>query len=361
LPIAKEADFIFTTAVEMVPRYIADTGNHRVYFQPYGVNPAIHNPIGFMKRRSMDLYRDSVFFAGSWYGSFKNRCDDTSRIFDGVIEGGKDLIVADRSLDYARRDGRIFPSKYNEYIIPPLDHAVLQKVHKLFDFAINLNSVTDSETMGAMRVLEVQALGSLLISNYSKSLENFYPDVCVVREKEDAGEYLAALDEKEIVRRQIAGIRRMFSEATVYDRLNLMLLRIGYPRLFEDKTVYVLYEDLTESIESQFCAQRYRKKELVSLSEFQERGIRDGYAVLLRDGGCLDEYFLVDAVNAFKFTDVSYVAAVAIDDYGTGYDYATGAQGKFDTLYALDKVTLDGNGIEGLAGDGELDGFLIAL
>jgi hypothetical protein len=343
----------------MIPRYIEDTGNKYVFYQPYGVNPLIHNPIGFMKRRMMDLYQDCVFFAGSWYYEYKKRGEDTRMIFDGVIDSGKKLIVADRVLNFAKRDGRMFPCKYNEYIIPPFEHKMLQKVHKLFDFTINLNSITDSETMGAMRVLEVQALGSLLLSNDSKSVRNFFPDICIVNSKEDVKEYLSGLDETRIVQEQLAGIRRMLSTATVYDRLNLMFDRIGFPFAYATKKTYVLYEVLTDSIEEQYNTQRYRDKELVSLQDFQDEDISDGYAVLLQDGGQLDEYFLVDAVNAFKFTDVAYVVRVPIDDYERGYDYAFGTQQKYNTLYALDRVApID---FESISRNKSLDGFSIAL
>jgi len=359
LPIAKVSDFIFTSAVEMIPKYIEDTGNKRVYYQPYGVNPLINNPIGFLKRREMPLYRDCVFFAGSWYSAFKKRCDDTALLFDSVIAAGKQLIVADRALDYQWRKGRVFPYRYNEYIIPPIEHRLLQKVHKLFDFALNFNSVTDSNTMGAMRVLEVQALGSLLLSNDAKSIRNFYPDMCIVTTPRDAQEYLSGLDERSIVQEQLAGIRRMLGDATVYDRLNLMFARIGFEQVYATQKAFVLYEALTPSIREQFEAQTYRKKELVSLAEFQAMDVRDGYAVLLEDGGHLDEHFLEDAMNAFKFTDVSYVASVPMNDYAHGYDYATGTQTRCNTLYALNRVApLD---LDTLVATKTLDGFTIAL
>ena len=361
LPIAKACDFIFTSAVEMIPKYVADTGNKNVFYQPYGVNPLIHNPIGFMKRRSMSLYRDCVFFAGSWYELYPKRCEDTVQLFDGVLGAGKKLIVADRALNYdaKAREGRVFPEKYNEYIIPPIEHKLLQKVHKLFDFAINLNTVTDSETMGAMRVLEVQALGSLLISNYAKSTENFYPDMCIARSSQDVVNYLTELEEQAIVRQQLAGIRRLLTDATVYDRLNLMFLRVGYPFAFEEKTVYVLYEELTDGIERQFHAQSYREKRLMSLSQFQREGICDGFAVVLQDACPISEFFLTDATNAFKFANVSYVTCVPVDDYAVGYDYVAGVQQKYNTLYALDRVgPLD---FDRLLNDDRLDGFAIAL
>ena len=44
--------------------------------------------------------------------------------------------------------------------------------HRLFRWAINVNSVKYSETMFANRVYELQAMGNLLLTNYSMGVNN---------------------------------------------------------------------------------------------------------------------------------------------------------------------------------------------
>ena len=48
---------------------------------------------------------------------------------------------------------------------PAIDYAELLRIHKLYDWAVNINTVKHSETMFAARVYELQAMGNLLISN----------------------------------------------------------------------------------------------------------------------------------------------------------------------------------------------------
>lgn len=62
IKIAKAADVIFTSDINMVEKYKKETGNDKVYVLGYGINPQFHNPIGSFKKRNSE----SVFFAGSW-------------------------------------------------------------------------------------------------------------------------------------------------------------------------------------------------------------------------------------------------------------------------------------------------------
>jgi len=96
LPIANEADYIFTTAAEMISKYIEDTENKNVFLLDYGVNPQFHNPVGFKNKEVKK--KNNVFFAGSWAPRYKERCDDSIILFDGVIESNKGLILADISI-----------------------------------------------------------------------------------------------------------------------------------------------------------------------------------------------------------------------------------------------------------------------
>ncbi|MFP3441921.1 hypothetical protein R0K18_29730, partial [Pantoea sp. SIMBA_133] len=59
--------------------------------------------------------------------------------------------------------------------------------HRLFRWAINVNSVKYSETMFANRVYELQAMGNLLLTNYSVGVNNKFPHLFMVNLKEDVG------------------------------------------------------------------------------------------------------------------------------------------------------------------------------
>ena len=191
LPIAKECDYIFTTDKDCIPKYKVDTGNCNVFLLEYGVNPAFHNPIGMRKKYEESMQskydRSSVFFAGSWMDRYKNRCRDITLIFNGVLDSGTNLVVADRNVE-VKLPGYKFPKRFRPFVIPAIDHTALQKVHKLFDFNVNINTVQDSSTMCAMRVYELQALGCLMLSNYSLAVSEIFPGLFMINNREEVGE-----------------------------------------------------------------------------------------------------------------------------------------------------------------------------
>lgn len=341
LPIAKAADFIFTSCVELVPQYIEDTGNEFVFYQPYGVNPQLQNPIGLFRKYEFAerFFEDSVFFAGSWYSIYPERCADTKMMFDGVLNVlGKGLVLADRALDYPNRSARTFPSEYNEYIIAPIEHKLLQRVHKLFDFAINLNTIKDSTTMGAMRVYEVQALGCLLLSNYSLSVETSFPNVFMARSQEDFLELIGQLSAEDVIRAQLDGVRRIMTNATVFDRLNLMFAHADIPFAFQACGVKIACKLLTDEIEKSISLQTYKHIERVELEDISLLD-RSGFLIIL-DEPLGTPNAIQDMVNAFKYVDVDYVEARVFDggnQLGT-FEYTEDTQAYRGCMYSLRRV-----------------------
>ena len=325
LPIARQADVIFTSAVESIKEYVKDTGNPNVHLLRYGINPLIHNPIGFLKKRTWENnYHDNCFFfAGSWYANFPERCKDSVLLLDTTIRHfKKQPIIADRTLEYLPPlKRRPFPQAYSEFIFPPIEHKKLQKVHKLFDACINLNTIKESETMGAMRVFELQALGNLLVSNYSKSLVNMFPETCIVNDDGSVSNDISKLTEREIVYKQVQGIRRIFSSETVYDRLDEILIRSGVNHRAYSQTVAVVVAQIADLTRAAFEKQTYLDKYLVTKDEALQRN--DIGFFTLFNGDENNPFMLEDAMNAFKFVDVDYINFTSFGDLEHAYDYAS--------------------------------------
>lgn len=318
LPIAKEATAIFTTDSDKIENYKADTGNDKVFTLKYGVNPTFHSPIGCRKKLALaDEYdRGTVFFAGSWTDRYKNRCRDTALLFDGVLAAGRNLLVADRNI-HVKMPGYRFPARFRDYVEGPIDHALLQKVHKLFDFAVNVNSIQNSPTMCAMRVYELQAQGCLMLSNYSLAVCESFPGMFMVNNKEEVAELLNGYDEEQLYRMSVEGIRNVMTDATVFDRLNEIFSGAGIARCFPRKKVTVLCKERTPAIEAAFAAQTYPEKTLMTEVEYAAMPAGDYVAQFdeYRDYG---ENYLQDLVNAYKYTSASVVtkdAAAPADDY----------------------------------------------
>ena len=62
-----------------------------------------------MKKRTANLYKNHVFFAGSWAPRYKERSNDTKMLFDGVLNNNSKLIIADRNYYIFGYD---FPLRY---------------------------------------------------------------------------------------------------------------------------------------------------------------------------------------------------------------------------------------------------------
>lgn len=338
LPIAKECDYIFTTDKDCIPKYKVDTGNSNVFLLEYGVNPAFHNPIGMRKKYEESMQskydRSSVFFAGSWMDRYKNRCRDITLIFNGVLDSGTNLVVADRNVE-VKFPGYKFPKRFRPFVIPAIDHTALQKVHKLFDFNVNINTVQDSSTMCAMRVYELQALGCLMLSNYSLAVSEIFPGLFMINNREEVGEILKKYSEIDLYQMQVENLRDVMTDKTVFDRLNYIFEKCGVNYVFPEQSVIVLCEEKTEHICYMFEQQKYDKKTLMTMEQYRFSGTSDGFIACFRDDYEYDEYYLTDMLNAFKYCDVDYVTKDATC-IGAEYDFI---EGKADIYVSVFKST----------------------
>lgn len=344
LSVAEKADYIFTSAVEKVGDYIADTGNKNVFPLEYGVNPSLHNPVGFLLKHVWNekCLKDGVFFAGSWYPLFKKRCNDMKMIFDGVRSSiGARMYIADRNFYMPYRSKHMFPGEYSDSIVPPFSHDDLQRVHKLFDMTVNANSVTGSATMCAMRVYEVQALGSLLLSNYALSVSRLFPGVFMIHDSREVSHILDGYTSREIVNMQIQGVRAIFTNGTVYDRLNYIFAKVGINYAFPKKKVFVICPDGGDWHEECLARQAMIDFEVVQESDAKSvLSAKDGFAIIW-DASTTDQNFLLDMVNAFKFVDVAYVNYVSESDWTRGYNYCSGTASRQNTMYNLSSVSIE--------------------
>ncbi|MFR4019477.1 MAG: glycosyltransferase [Clostridia bacterium] len=338
LPIARECDYIFTTDKDCIPKYKVDTGNSNVFLLEYGVNPAFHNPIGMRKKYEESMQskydRSSVFFAGSWMDRYKNRCRDITLIFNGVLDSGTNLVVADRNVE-VKLPGYKFPKRFRPFVIPAIDHTALQKVHKLFDFNVNINTVQDSSTMCAMRVYELQALGCLMLSNYSLAVSEIFPGLFMINNREEVGEILKKYSEIDLYQMQVENLRDVMTDKTVFDRLNYIFEKCGVNYVFPEQSVIVLCEEKTEHICYMFEQQKYDKKTLMTMEQYRFSGTSDGFIACFRDDYEYDEYYLTDMLNAFKYCDVDYVTKDATC-IGAEYDFI---EGKADIYVSVFKST----------------------
>lgn len=298
LPLAQQFDYVFTSAIEKVPDYIEACGHSNVFYGEYGFNPLLNNPIGLYR----DVF-DSVFFAGSYPQRYQDRCNDMHTMFDSVINSGGNLVIADRNFDLPDTSLR-FPEKYQDYVIPKLEHKLLQRIHKLFRYNANFNSIKDSETMCAMRVYELQAQGALILSNYALSVSNNHPNVKIINKVEDLSPLFYQhnkIDMRELKSR-VDLIRNMYLDKSVFDQTRKMLNMCGFGLEFDKPSVLVLQDRKFD-----FVDQSYAQYTLALKSEKNDFEDYD-FVAYISEKETYSRHYLQDLLNGFKYVDVDFIS-----------------------------------------------------
>ena len=364
--IAKKADTIFTSAEEMVSRYKEDCGTEDVSSLNFCVNPICHNPIGI---RFAQKLKD-VVFSGSWMVKYPKRCEDLAMMLDGVLLSSRKLAIIDRNYKLRANWRYAYPSDYQAYVNPAVDHALLQKIHKLYDWALNINSVQESRTMFANRVYELQASGNLLISDYSLGMVKTFPTVFLATSRSSVKSILASFSDEEVYERQVAGVRRVMTGETCYDRIAQLLNVIGIQVSPIVRKVLVIANAVDERTKSQFARQTCPAKRLVEESKVTEEDYNWADIIAFFDSSCdYGAFYLEDMVNAFKYVDCNYITKAAFVESGKlvegpEHTYVSRIGSKFRTVfwrssYGL-KELLEMSGPRDLPGGYAIDHFNFA-
>lgn len=225
LTTAQLFDFVFTTDMDCIHRYKAALGHEHVYFLPFACQPAVHNPIEKYVRK------DAFCFAGAYYVRYPERTRDLES-FVRELPAYRPLEIYDRN--YGKNDPNYqFPVEYQPHIVGTLPFTEIDKAYKGYRYAINLNSIKQSQTMFARRVYELLGSNTLTISNYSRGVRLMFGDLVVT--SDSGNEIRRRLEQLEadsrVDRLRLAGLRKAMSEHTYADRLNYILEKItGQPR-----------------------------------------------------------------------------------------------------------------------------------
>ena len=267
-------------------------------------------------------------------------------LFDGVIDSKLDLKIIDRNYDLKLQQ-YFFPEKYLQYISPAISHEYLQKAHKLFNWAINFNSVKDSNTMFANRIYELQAIGNILISNYSVGVNNIFPNVFIVNDRREVSEIINNFTDEEVYEHQILGIRTVMSNETSYSRIQYLLEKVGIDYKDDEKSVLVVVDEINDKINEMFNRQSYKYKEIIAKDEFNE-DIKSKYDIVafFNSDKEYERYYLDDMINAFKYTNSRFITK---DGYykgdvlvkGIEHDYVDIMKDKYKSIFWSSEFNVD--------------------
>jgi len=217
LTTANQFDMVCTTDIDCIGRYKTALGHDRVYFLPFACQPEVHNPIELYNRK------DAFCFAGAYYVRYPHRTRD----LEGFVEGLPDfrpIEIFDRNFGKDHPD-YMFPEAYQKYIVGSLPPEQIDRAYKGYRFGINLNSIKNSQTMFARRVYELLASNTVTISNYSRGVRHIFGDLVISSDNSD--EILQRLQDADLERLRLAGLRKVMLEHTYGVRMAYIAEKLG--------------------------------------------------------------------------------------------------------------------------------------
>jgi len=266
---ARLFDHVFTSDADCIPKYLNDLGHARVHALPFAAQPKIHNPLLEEPRKY------SVCFSGTYYGaSFPERQKDMDLLLKPALDFG--LHIYDRQFGMVgpAADNYRFPDIYQSAIKGRLDYPEMVKAYKQYKVCLNVNSIKTSPTMFSRRVFELMACGTVVISTYSKGIEEMLgSDLVLFSETEsDTRERLEKLlgDEDYWSNLSVRGIRKVMQAHTYRYRLNEVFELCGLDRLpfySPSFTVIAKVQNLQEieNLRNSLVRQTYRNFNVVLL------------------------------------------------------------------------------------------------
>ena len=221
LTTAKLFDHVFTTDIDCIHRYKAALGHERVYLLPFACQPANNNPIETYERK------DAFCFAGAYYVKYPERTRDLGNFVE-ALPAFRPLEIYDRN--FGKNDPNYqFPPEYQPYIVGTLPFDQIDKAYKGYRYAINLNSIKQSQTMFARRVFELLASNTITVSNFSRGVRLLFGDLVITT---DSGSEMVrhlnkvANDDTHSRKLRLAALRKVMQEHTYAQRMAYVVSKV---------------------------------------------------------------------------------------------------------------------------------------
>ena len=221
LETARLFDQVFTVDAGRIPHYQRDLGHDRIDLLPFAAQPRIHNPI----RRGAGRVHD-VAFAGTWFAEKHSARREQLEFL--LAAAGERVHIWSRMQKVARRYR--FPRQFARQVVGSLPYERMLAAYTSYKLFLNVNSVTESKTMGARRLFELSAAQTAIVSAPAASIEPYFGDA--VSEVKDEAEARAAIDrllgdadlrDKQALRAH----RRVFDEHLYTHRVESVLASVG--------------------------------------------------------------------------------------------------------------------------------------
>lgn len=307
---ASKFDYIFTSAEEVVDEYKKDYNRDNVHTLMFAGQPMLFNPINNSNERE-----SNVIFAGSYYKDHEERAKIMDLIFDKIIEQDIELKIYDRT--YYQDIPHIgYPEKYKKYTLPPIDYKDTSEIYKKSKWAININTITQSDTMFARRVFELALSNTNIISNYSKGMRNIFKNNLFIIEEDEFPDLNENYEDK-----RLDNLYTVLKYHTYYERWKYILDTINFPYKEKTNDIEIIFkvngEDISDA-ENKFNKINYPQKKLVLISDNDLKteyetysdinaalgDIKSEYYIIANDS--LDDDFIEKAMLHYKYLDKNY-------------------------------------------------------
>ncbi|MBQ8210613.1 MAG: glycosyltransferase [Clostridia bacterium] len=296
------ADFVFTTDFDCIERYKKTLQHNNVYLLHFSAQPLVHNPIEMHDRK------DKFCFAGAYYHRYKER----SMVFDAfadAFEKGKGLEIFDRNLGSARPE-HAFPQRYNKMIVGTLSPEDIHIAYKGYNYGINMNSVSQSQTMFARRVYELLASNTVSVGNYSRGVKNLFGDLTVATN--DVNTMVRHLDtycktDSDYRKFRLLGLRKVMKEHLCEDRLGFIASCVFGKDMKQQLPLVTVVSaaetaDEKQKVQASFDRQTYTDKKLVFINDEKYKE-NDGFIAAFSPDDYYGENYLTDLVLSVRYSD----------------------------------------------------------
>ncbi|WP_141031620.1 FkbM family methyltransferase, partial [Campylobacter devanensis] len=351
LNVAKIVDYVFTTDVDCVSHYKNKVGHNRVYLLPFAAQPSIHNPIEKYQRK------DKFNFAGSYYLRYPERQRDFASLIEAVKDF-KQIEIYDRNFDNPHPH-YTFPNKYKSMILGKLSFEEIDKAYKGYRFGINMNTIKQSQSMFARRVFELMASNTVVVSNFSKGVRNFFGDLVICSDNKDQIiKQISPYCQDEVLYKKLRllGFRKIMTEHTYADRLSYICNKIFEYNKTDTKNKVIIFSmansyDEFEYIYQSFYKQSYINKQLCIITKFNKQ-VKEDNVQIFEDKNKFIEYLVslsdkqnifIGCMNPQDYYGINYITDLILSTkYSNADAFGKGSYYKFES----DNIILQNSDIE---------------
>lgn len=339
LSTAKMFDYVFTSDIDCIHRYKAALGHDRVYLLPFACQPEASNPIETYQRK------DAFCFAGAYYVRYPERTRDLGNFMAALAEY-RPVEIYDRNYGKDNPNHQ-FPLEYQPFIVGNLPFDQIDKAYKGSRYAINLNSIKQSQSMFARRVFDLLASNTITVSNFSRGVRLLFGDLVITTD--NGSEIVRRLqrlgdDDAQLRKFRLAGLRKVMMNHTYQDRLAYIISKVQgkasqqlLPRILV--TAYARNQAQFDALLAGFNRQNYAfcRLVLVVSGGFVPKRMRllDNRGIQVLVGNAKEKLQLGELTNAAEF-----VAGMVPDDYyGPNYLLDLALATRYSTAQVIGKVT----------------------